>query len=119
MFSKLTIAPIVGVLFAAAAFFHVGLPDTMTQPAVVAAVLLASAAITAVMRAMHGDPLADAKNWYQSKVLWTQVVAAIFAILALFGIVPAFGQQGAVEAALAAAGVLSWIFGAKTTQPLA
>lgn len=119
MFTRLTIAPIVGVIFAALAYFKVGLPDTLTQPAVVAAVLLVSAAVTAIARFGHGDVLADAKAWYLSKVIWTQLIAAAFGMLALFGIVPAIGQEGAIEAVLAVAGVASWIFGAKTTKPLA
>lgn len=118
MFNKLTIAPIVALAYAALAWFGVVLPPSMTQPAVVAAVMMSAAAVTAVLRFGHGDVLADAKAWYLSRVIWVQIIAAAFAALALFGVVPEISQQGALEAVMAVVAFLSWVLGAKTTRPL-
>lgn len=116
MFNRTTITALIGMIFAILAYFKVGLPDTMSQDAVVAVVLVATGLATAIARWTDGDEYAaGVKNWWQSRVIWTQVGAVISGGLALFGVSIGVTQEGFAETAMLIVTVASFAFG-KGTQ---
>lgn len=44
----------------------------------------------------------DTKNWWQSRTIWLQIVAAIFALLGAFGLLPADLDQEQVVSVIMA-----------------
>lgn len=87
MFNRTTIAPIVALIFFILAYLKVGLPDTMTQEAVVLAVLGIIGIVTVIARFKTGDEYAaGVKRWWQSKVIWLQIFGVITSLLGLFGV---------------------------------
>lgn len=109
--NKMVLTSLAGVLFAALAFFHVGLPQSFTQEGFVAAATLVLAAVTTLLRFFHGDPVDGVKSWFQSKTVWAGIVGSVFAILALFGIVPGVDQTTVVTLIMGGLGVVTSILG--------
>lgn len=86
--NKTMLAQLIALVFAVLAAFHVVLPTSIDQPAIVGIAMLVLTAVTGVLRfGVAGSP-ADAKEWWQSKTIWTQIVAALFAVLGILGVVP-------------------------------
>jgi hypothetical protein len=98
--NKMMLVPLVGLLFAALAWFGVVLPASFTQEAVIACVMLIIAAVTAWTRFMADDAMLAAKHWWQSRVLLTQFATAGFSVLALFGVALKIPVEGVVEAVM-------------------
>lgn len=113
MINKLTITPIVGLIFGLLAFFKVVLPDSITQEVIIGVVLLGGAGLTTVMRYCHGDADDNGeKIWYQSKVLWTQFGAFLCACLALAGVtIPGLDPDTFAASMLTVATALTLLFG--------
>ena len=109
--NKLFVTSLAGVIFAVCAFFHVALPAAFTQEAFIGAATLVFAAATAVLRFSHGDPLDGVKRWYQSKTVWSAAIAALFAVLALFGIVPGIDPATIVATIMGLLGLVSSVLG--------
>jgi len=86
--NKSMVAQLVGLLFAILAAFHVVLPTAIDQPAIVGIAALLLTAVTGVLRFGVGGNPADAKEWWQSRTIWTQIVAALFALAGILGFVP-------------------------------
>lgn len=119
MLNKLSVGPLIGLAFLVLSALGIVLPSTVTAPAVTAAVMMGLAAYTAIVRFGHGSFTADAKKWWQSRVIWTQIVACGFASLAIVGIVPAISQTQVVDMALALSSVVGLILAAITKKPIA
>jgi cell shape-determining protein MreD len=101
--NRMMIIPLVGLLFAVMAKFGIVLPDSFTQDAVVTLVMLITATVTAFTRFMAGDLDQDVKHWFQSRVIITQIVTCLFAVLTLFGIgLQIVSVDGVVEVAMIA-----------------
>ncbi len=92
-------AQLLAMLFVCAQAAGVALPAGLNEAAFTATGLLVLAAATAAMRFGH-DGVADAKAWYLSKTIWTQIVAAAFAVLTMIGAVPAALDQASVTGAI-------------------
>ena len=82
-------------IFAALAAFHVVLPPQVDQPRIVATLMLVLAAVSAIVRFRRGELEVGVKTWWESKTIWTAIVGAGVAVLALFGL-PALDQGSAV-----------------------
>lgn len=97
-----------------------GPPGATTDPAkITAAIMLAAGAVSAVLRFGHpGAQEADAKAWWQSRTIWTQVVAAAYALAALAGIAPASDQASAVEWAMGAASLATVLAARRISRPI-
>ncbi|MCZ4340561.1 hypothetical protein O4H52_03010 [Sphingomonadaceae bacterium G21617-S1] len=110
--SRIALTQLVGIAFALLAAIGVAIPAGFDPPSVVAVLMLAIAAVTAVLRFGHiGQPAADAKTWWQSKIIWTQIASAIVAVLVLFRVVPAgFDPSAHVEGLMALIGLITLAF---------
>lgn len=110
--SRIAVTQLVGVVLAVLSAIGVGLPGGFDQASIVAVLMLAVAAVTAVLRfGFAGQPAADAKRWWQSKIIWAQIVAAIVAVLILLGIVPqGFDASAVVEVVMVLIGILTVVF---------
>lgn len=118
--SKPFIAQICGLAFALLAMFHIALPPTFQQPAVVGVVMLVIALATAILRFGHpGAPAADAKVWWMSKTIWTAIIAAIFGLIGLFGISPPLDQGNALAIVMTGLTGFGAVFGAIAHKPIA
>lgn len=83
--NRAVLAYLATALYGFLAAIHVPLPQTFTQASLTTALLLVIAAVTTVVRVRRtGAPEADAKAWWQSKTIWSAVVAAAIAVLTLF-----------------------------------
>lgn len=118
MFSKLTIGPLIGLLLLALLAIGVKVPAGITAETLTGVVLIFVAVGTSIARFYHGEALADAKTWWQSRVIWTQLITGIYGALALFNVAPGITPANAVEMALAASSVLGLIFGVATKRPI-
>lgn len=119
--TKTVMAQLIALVFAALAAFHVVLPVSADQPAIVGAVLLVLATATTIARFGHPGSIAvDAKAWYLSKIIWTQIVAALFAVMAIVGAVPADVDQGGVVAGIMAiVAIVNIVLRKQTTAAIA
>lgn len=62
----------------------------------------------------------DTKNWWQSRTIWLQVVAAIFALLGAFGALPAdLDQDQVVSVIMAAVAGVTIILRLRSTKAIA
>lgn len=109
---------LVATLFALCAAFGVVLPSTFEQPAVVATLMLVIAAGTAIVRFGRPPFPGDAKAWWQSKTIWTSIIAALFAFLALFGIVPELDQGSLLATIMAVVGIFNAFLHPTVTRPI-
>lgn len=109
--NTLTIPAIVALLFSLAAWFGIGLPPTMTQPAVVAAAMLVGNAWVIVARFNAGQLENGLKHFWESRLFWTNALGALVAILALFGVSIGLNVDGAVEGVMAIIAVISLALG--------
>lgn len=112
MINRLTITPIVTLIFGLLAFFKIALPDTMTEETMVGVVILGGAALTTIMRIFSGGADENGiKVWYHSKILWTQFGAFLVACLALGGVtITGLDPETFAAAALSVAAGLSLVF---------
>lgn len=118
--SRAVVSYLVSALFALLAALHIVLPASFSEPSFVAAVMLGLAAVSAVVRFMRaGDAGADAKNWYQSRTIWTAIVSAVFAGAALFGAVPDIDQGNVVAFVLLAVSLVQAVLHPTVTKPIA
>lgn len=118
--SRAVVSYLASALFALLAALHVILPPSFTEPGLVAAVMLAFSAMAAVLRFAHpGDAGADAKEWWQSKSIWTAIVSAGFAIVTLFGAAPAIDQGDLVAFVLLASSLAQAILHPGIAKPIA
>ncbi|MBB4152884.1 phosphate/sulfate permease [Sphingomonas jinjuensis] len=109
------------VALACAALAAIGvLPASInqaTQAAIVATGLLVLNAVTLVARFHTGDD--GVIEWYQSKTIVTQVVAAVFAVLAFFGCLPAdLDQAGVVAGVMGAVALINLVLRKTTTAAI-
>lgn len=114
--NKPFVTQMIGLVFALLAAIGVALPAGYTPESVIGTVMLVIAAITIVTRATHeGSPEADGKPWWQSRTIWTSVLAAVFGVLALVGVkVPAgIDEAATLNLIMVVLTVLGTIFGAK------
>ena len=118
MFNKILVAQLVGLLFAVLADAGVVLPPSFTEAGMIELVMAAIAAITIVLRFVHGDPLDDAMEWWRSRTLWASGVALVFAVLALAGIVPTVDQDRVVAGVMAALTLVGSWYGTQATKAL-
>lgn len=117
LLSRTVLAQIAAILFALLAHLGVVLPATMNPTALVSAVLLILTAATAIARFHIGDD-GDAKAWWQSKVIWTNVVGAAVAVLALFGAGSSLDPAGLVETIMIVVAVLNVWLRSRTTAAI-
>ena len=110
--NKINVTAFVGFVFAVMAFLKIGLPDTVTQAGVVEAIMAITASAIIIMRFRHGDEYAKGvKEWYQSKIVWTQIGTALFAVLALFGVRVGISLEQFASFAMVASTGLTMILG--------
>ena len=114
--SRNVLTQIVGIVFALLAALHVALPAPIDQASVVAAGMLIMAAVSAVTRfGRAGDPESDAKAWWQSRTIWTAIVAAGVATAVIVAAIAsinlgAVDQEGIVAAIMIVVGVVNvWL----------
>ena len=94
--NRIAVAQFVALAAAALVAFGI-IPTGFDQAPIVALVLMVGAIVTAVLRFGHpGQPAADAKVWWQSRVIWAQIVAFIFALLAYLKLLPAGLDQAEI-----------------------
>ena len=123
--SRNVLTQIVGIFFALLAAFHVALPASIDQASVVAAGMLVMAAVSAVTRFDRaGDPESDAKAWWQSRTIWTAIVAAgvatVVIVAAIAGInLGAVEQEGIVAAIMIVVGVVNVWLHRRSASPIA
>ncbi len=99
--SRTVQAQLLAVLFVFAHAAGLHLPMGVDEVAFTGTGLLVLAAVTAAMRFGHdGAGMADAKAWYLSKTIWTQIIAAAFAVLTMVGAVPVALDQASVTGAV-------------------
>lgn len=117
--NRIAVTQLVGLLFAALAALHVIVPPTVNPTQTIAVILLASTAISAILRFSHpGDGVADAKSWWQSRTIWTQILAALFAGAALVGYVPSTDAPHALETVMTLVALVSMALGKSISQPI-
>ncbi len=117
--NKAFITQMIGLALAVAAMIGVPFVSSFDQETAVAAVMATIAAVTIVMRYAHGgSPEADGKRWWQSRTIWMQIIAAGFAVLALFKVAPPLDQEGVLSTVMAITTVLGAIFAAKAKSPI-
>ncbi|HWI85699.1 MAG TPA: hypothetical protein VNT42_05165 [Sphingomonas sp.] len=117
--NRIAIVQLSGLAIAALAACNIALPAGLDEAHLSAAILLTSSALSAIVRFGHpGIPGADAKAWWRSRIIWTQIVGASFAILALAGIVPSVDQATMVEVAMAMVGMISMTLGRSIARPI-
>ena len=116
--NKQAIIGLVGLLFAIASIFHIALPPEATHEAVTTVAMLAIAAITAIVRFGQGDVAADAKTWWQSRTIWTQIVAAVFALLVILRVNPVVDQQTGVAIAMALSTGVTFLLSFVSKKPI-
>lgn len=112
--NKVFVTQLIGLALAIAAMLGIPFVTSFDQETAVATVMATIAAVTIVLRYLHGGtPEADGKRWWQSRTIWVQIVAAGFAILALFRVAPPLDQEGVLSTIMMITTVLGAIFGAK------
>lgn len=111
--NTLTLVPIISFIFAVLASFGIVLPPTFSAPAVVAAVMLITTAATGIIRFNKGDNDLGLKDWWQSRIIVANIIGALFAILALFGIAAGFEVGGAVDGVMMLIALISMVLGRK------
>ena len=118
--NRIVAAQLVAMVLAVLAAFHVALPSTINATSLVAVIMLGSAAVISVLRVYHpGDPLAAAKPLLSSKTIWTQIEAALFAVLALAGRGIGVDQAGVVDTVMTVLGFAGMFFGGTASAPIA
>lgn len=122
--SRTVIAGFIAFLFAVANMIGIT-PSGISQEHVVAAVMAVTSAVAIVFRykADFSDPSKyfgpDTKPWYQSKTIVVNLVAAVFAVLAVFNWVPSdLSQEEVVNAILGIVGVATVVFRIGASQPI-
>jgi hypothetical protein len=119
-FPRAVAAYLATAIFGVLAWFHLALPASLTQPKLVAAIVLVAAAVSTVVRVKRGGPPeADAKAWWQSKTIWSAVVAAGVAVLALFDAAPSVDANSIVAIVLTVFGLLNAYLYPTVAQPIA
>lgn len=64
--------------------------------------------------------MTDTKSWWQSRTLWVNIVAAMFAVLAAFQMLPARVDQDAiVNAIMGAVAIANVVLRLSTSKPIA
>ncbi len=62
----------------------------------------------------------DTKNWWQSRTIWLQIVATLFAVLGTFGILPRdLDQEQVVSAIMGAVAIVTLILRLRSTHAIA
>jgi len=64
--------------------------------------------------------MTDTKSWWQSRTVWVNVVATLFAVLGAFKLLPAnIDQDSVVTAIMGAVAIVNVVLRLVTRQPIA
>ena len=64
--------------------------------------------------------MTDTKSWWQSRTVWVNVVATLFAVLGTFKLLPAnIDQDSVVTAIMGAVAIVNVVLRLVTRQPIA